>query len=205
MVEATSTQLGYLITRLQAGDPTARNEVVAQSCERMQRLARRLLRDFPRLQRWEDAEDVVQNAAIRLLRSLQAVTPNSVAGYFTLAAREIRRELIDLTRHHFGPEGHGAGYASVAAAGESETPAPALAPPQSTLDPARLATWTEFHRRVEALPLEEREVFDLLWYHELAQEEAASALEVSLATLKRRWMAARLRLQEVLQELPPSD
>src|SRR5262245_10687090 len=114
MVGSTTTQLGNLITRMQAGDELARKELVALSCERLRRLTRRLLRDFSRLQRWEQEDDVAQNAAMRLLRSLEVVTPQSVAGYFTLAAREIRRELIDLSRHHYGPEGAGAGHASIA-------------------------------------------------------------------------------------------
>lgn len=199
MTGSSTTQLGNLISRLQAGDEAARRELVGQSCERLRRLTRRLLRDFPRLQRWEHEDDVLQNAAIRLLRSLEAVTPNSVPGFLTLAAREIRRELIDLSRHYYGPQGQGAAHGSVAA---TDTEAPELTPPQSTLDPERLAGWTEFHRRVEELPPEEREAFDLLWYHELTQEEAAAVLGISLATIKRRWMAARLRLQEFLEHLP---
>ena len=198
-MEGSTTFLSPLIVRLQTGDETARQELVAQSCDRLRRLTRRLLRDFPRVQRWEHEEDVSQNAAIRLLRSLQAVTPESVAGYFTLAAREIRRELIDLSRHYYGPEGLGAAHGSIAGC---ETDVPELSPPHSTLDPQKLATWTEFHRRVEGLPSEEREVFDLLWYHELSQEEAAEALAISVATIKRRWMAARLRMQDYLQSLP---
>ncbi|MFO0844469.1 MAG: hypothetical protein U0797_19080 [Gemmataceae bacterium] len=42
-------------------------------------------------------------------------------------------------------------------------------------DPQRLAGWSEFHAAIEKLPAEEREVFDLLWYHELPQAEAAGA------------------------------
>ena len=55
--------------------------------------------------------------------------------------------------------------------------------------PLRLAAWTELHEQVEALPPEEREAFDLLYYQDLPQAEAAQVLGVSLATLKRRWLA----------------
>ena len=44
----------------------------------------------------------------------------------------------------------------------------------TTHDPDRLAAWTDFHREVEALPAEEREVFDLLFYQGLSQAEAAA-------------------------------
>jgi len=56
---------------------------------------------------------------------------------------------------------------------------------------------------VEALPDDEKEVFDLLWYQELTQAEAAALLNVSERTIKRRWASARLRLHEILGgELP---
>ena len=54
-------------------------------------------------------------------------------------------------------------------------------------DPANLAAWAEFHAQVEHLPEEQREVFDLLWYQELSQAEAATLLGVSERTVKRRW------------------
>lgn len=38
----------------------------------------------------------------------------------------------------------------------------------------------------------------LLWYEGLSQPEAAAALGVSLATVKRRWQAARLALYDLL-------
>src|SRR5262249_22104976 len=70
-------------------------------------------------------------------------------------------------------------------------------------EPSRLAAWSEFHEQIGALPDEEREVFDLLWYQGLSQAEAAELLEVSGRTVKRRRQAARLKLHEALQgEVP---
>jgi DNA-directed RNA polymerase specialized sigma24 family protein len=46
--------------------------------------------------------------------------------------------------------------------------------------------------------VEEREAFDLLFYQGLTQAEAATVLEVSERTIKRRWQAARLRLVQTL-------
>jgi RNA polymerase sigma-70 factor (ECF subfamily) len=79
----------------------------------------------------------------------------------------------------------------------------AFEPGESTHDPSKLVLWGEFHRAVEALPDEEREAVDLLWYQELSQEEAAETLGVDKSTVKRRWRAARLKLAKALQhELP---
>jgi RNA polymerase sigma factor (sigma-70 family) len=63
--------------------------------------------------------------------------------------------------------------------------------------PARM---TELHRQIDGLPAEEREVFDLLWYQELPQAEAAALLGVSVPTIKRRWLSARRRLHKLLGE-----
>jgi RNA polymerase sigma-70 factor (ECF subfamily) len=43
-------------------------------------------------------------------------------------------------------------------------------------------------------------VVQLLWYEGLRQPEAAVVLGISLATLKRRWQVARLRLGELLED-----
>ena len=57
--------------------------------------------------------------------------------------------------------------------------------------------------QVAALPEEEREVFDLLWYQGLPQAEAADLLHVNVRTIKRRWLSARMKLQDALQgEMP---
>jgi DNA-directed RNA polymerase specialized sigma24 family protein len=58
----------------------------------------------------------------------------------------------------------------------------------------------KFHAAVEALPEDQRDVVSLLWYEELSQPEAADVLCISLATLKRRWQAARLALFDHLKD-----
>jgi RNA polymerase sigma-70 factor (ECF subfamily) len=113
----------------------------------------------------------------------------------------MRRELIDLARHYGGPEGPGAHHSTQArrnGAGNVGSNPPAYEPSDVTHDPERLAAWTEFHRQVEALDDEDREVFDLLWYQGLTQAEAATLLGVSERTISRRWLAARLSLHRAL-------
>ena len=95
-----------------------------------------------------------------------------------------------------------ASAASAASGGDSR---PEPDPSGSTYQPERLAAWGEFHDRVEALPEHELEVFDLLWYQGLTQAEAAGVLAVSVATIERRWLAARLLLQESLRDKQPDE
>jgi RNA polymerase sigma-70 factor (ECF subfamily) len=203
MAEASSTQLQELIDRLNAGDPSARRDLINHSYERLRRLTRKMLQDYARLRRWEDTDDVFQNAAVRLFLALRAVTVPSVQEFFGLAAAQIRRVLIDLARHYHGPAGPAIRRAAVVIDESSGNAMPGCDPCDSTFDPGRLALWTEFHKQVEALPAREREVFGLLWYHGMTQPEAATVLNVSEATLKRWWLSARLTLQERLRgEMP---
>ncbi len=65
-------------------------------------------------------------------------------------------------------------------------------------EPENIEAWAKFHEVVEALPEPEREVVNLLWYEEMSQPEAAEVLGISLATVKRRWQSARIRLSESL-------
>jgi RNA polymerase sigma-70 factor (ECF subfamily) len=197
MNDTSNADLLALIERLGSGDQSARDGLIEHTCERLRRLTRGMLRQFPALRRWEQTDDVLQNALLRLLRALQVCPPESAAHFLHLAARQIRRELLDLARHYQGPLGPGANHESMATPeGSPDEPAAA------THDPGALAVWREFHERVEALPDEERAVFDLLWYQGLTQPEAAALLGVSVPTVKRRWMAARLRLQDFVSEEP---
>jgi RNA polymerase sigma-70 factor (ECF subfamily) len=199
-----TVQVQGWLDRLQAGDESARKELLNCACERLTRLTRKMLKGYPRLKRWEQTDDVLQNAAVRLYRALGQVRPASAADFFRLAALNIRRELLDLAKHYYGPQGQGAKHASVARAqgDESGTPA-AYEPPAPGGGPDRLAAWTEFHAQIDRLPDEERETFDLLWYQGLSQAEAAALLNVSERTIKRRWQSARLKLHEALHgELP---
>jgi RNA polymerase sigma-70 factor (ECF subfamily) len=201
MADTPSSRLQRMLARANAGDAAARAQLIEHTRDRLLRLARKLLHDFPRVHRWEDTDDVLQNALMRLLRALEAVTPETVADYFRLATQQLRRELIDLARHYYGPEGSGAHHSSLGSdGGSSDAPGPvATKADSSSNQPDRLAAWAEFHERVAALPEPERAVFELLWYHGLTQAEAAEVLRISVPTVKRRWLAARLGVQDALR------
>jgi RNA polymerase sigma factor (sigma-70 family) len=199
-----SEQLQTWIDQMQAGEPTARDQLLGHACERLRRLTRKMLKGFARVKHWELTDDVLQNALLRLWTALGQVTPRSTRDFYRLAALQIRRELIDLTRQYYGPQGMGAHQAGNVECDRS-TNAPRANAADLTLEPSRLATWTEFHQRVDTLPEDEREVFDLLWYQGLTQPEAAALLTISEATLRRRWLAARRRLHQALKgDLPGS-
>jgi RNA polymerase sigma factor (sigma-70 family) len=198
MADANSitVQIQVCLDRLRGGDMAAGDELLHCACERLRGLARKMLKGYPNVRRWEQTDDVLQNAALRLHRTLRQMPIETPRDFFRLAALNIRRELLDLAKHHYGPLGQAAHHATQpdrpSAGGE------AAAPADPSGDPRRLAAWGEFHRQIDALPDEEREVFDLLWYQGLSQAEAAELLNVSDRTVKRRWQAARLKLHEAL-------
>jgi RNA polymerase sigma factor (sigma-70 family) len=189
------------IDRLGTGDKVARGALLGCAGHRLTLLARRMLRGFPGVSRWEETDDVVQNALIRLDRALRTVAPTTAAGFFRLATVQIRRELLDLARHYSGPEGLGTHYRDrpnpidSGDAGED--------PSDSADDPCELAAWTEFHRQAAALPEDDRAVFDLLWYQGLTHAEAAGVLGFSERTIGRRWLSARSRLSDILGDDVP--
>src|SRR5262249_14267085 len=144
---------------------------------------------------------VFQSAVLRLLRALETVRPDSIKALFNLAATQMRRELIDLARHYYGPEGLGANYESVVP-GLPDSSAP---PEPSDGAPGReeLEKWCRFHEAVERLPVEEREVVGLIYYHGWEQAKVAELFKVSDRTVRRWWDSAMKHLRGVLAEAGP--
>src|SRR5262249_32858685 len=112
MSDSASVQLQRCLDRLRQGDAAARNDLLSSACDRLQGLTRKMLNDARGVRRWEQTDDVLQNALLRLSRALEAVTPATARDFYRLAAAQIRRELIDLARHYYGPQGAGAHHAS---------------------------------------------------------------------------------------------
>jgi RNA polymerase sigma-70 factor (ECF subfamily) len=198
-VSDSGASLQLWLDRLRAGDPAARNELIRHSRGRLRLLTRQMLRHFPGVRQWEETSDVLQNVLLRLDRALQAVDVPSPRDFLRLANAQIRRELIDLSRHHFGPEGLGANLVPPGRGRPGDTPEPE----DSSADPDRLMRWHDLHCHIAGLDDEDRELFELLYYQGLKQAEAAGLLGLPLTTFKRRWRSARLRLMTRLGgELP---
>ena len=194
-----TTELQDLVGRIQAGDREAANDLIRRSAERLEALARKMLKDFPAVRRWEQTGDVLQNALTRLLRTLRDVRPDSVAGFFRLAAQAMRRELLDLARHYAGP-------LSPAANHESLPDGPAGSPINGIMasDELRnLERWAAFHEAVERLPDEDRGMIELGFYEGLGKDEIARVLGVDERTVRRWWNRATRRLADQLGDEVP--
>ncbi|MBX9679112.1 MAG: sigma-70 family RNA polymerase sigma factor [Gemmataceae bacterium] len=190
----SDTQLQNLIDQALKGDATAHDSLLAHACDRLLRLTHKMFHSYPALRRWEQTDDVFQNSMIRLHRALADVRVESVRHFFNLAAVQVRRELLDLAKRHFGPEGVGTNHHTDGQPADDE----GGALHDSAVEPNDLSGWAEFHAQVEKLPADELEVVNLLYHEGLTQEEAARVLGISFRTLKRRWQSAKLRLYEEL-------
>ncbi len=187
-----------LLNRLAAGDGQAREMLISHSMERLRRLARKMLRDRPAVHRWDGTDDVLQNALLRLNRALQAVSPESPQRFIGLAATQIRRELIDLHRHHYGPLGDGAHHVSDPGKIDSQgNISPMHEESDSQMSPAEQVA---LHESIDSLPSDLKDVFEMTFYAGMTQEEIAETLGFSSKTIKRRWRDARLLLQKILSQ-----
>jgi RNA polymerase sigma factor (sigma-70 family) len=199
MAISSTAELQAWIDRLNAGDQTARDELIRHACARLRLLVGKMMQKYDRLQRWVDIDDILQSAIVRLLRAMGSTPVNSVQDFFSLAALQIRRELIDLCRHYFGPHGVGANHESARVDGSPQGDwRPLVEPAGTDENQQELAFWKDFHLLIERLPAGERCVFDLVWYHGMTQTEASMILGLSEAKVKRLWVAARDQLKTSL-------
>src|SRR6516165_9039939 len=160
MSEDGSVELQALLDRLRGGDREARRLLLERACERLRRLAGRMLHgSFPELARRHELDSVVHETWMRLLQALDKAEPATVADFFGLAAHKFRQVLLDMAqgeRRRSQREGLG-----LSAADNQGSDASAA---NTTYDPARLALWTDFHEKVAMLSEQERAVFEMHYY-----------------------------------------
>lgn len=203
--DTSAPEIAACLQRLAAGDLVARDRIIEICSGRLRLLARRMLARFPKVRRWDDTDDVFQNAAMRLHRALGETLPETPRAIMALAATQLHRELIDLARRHGGPMSFAANHATSVpkgpAASEPGSDPPvgveAAAAPDESLD-----RWTQFHDAIAALPGELREVFHLVWYLGADQQSIAQLLDCSERTVKSRWREAREAVRTALEGKP---
>lgn len=188
----------YWLQRHRLGDGEARQELLEVSMRRLRLLAKKILGDIPAVRRAEETDDLLQNSVLRLWKYLCESRPETPADYFRLAACMIRRELIDLSRRHFGHrQAVFGGEPGIECASGFEAVS-AVEARADSMDPVQLSQWTEFHEYIERLPEEDRSLFDLLWYQGLTMGETSELLSIPLRTLGRKWKLVRLQLYREL-------
>jgi RNA polymerase sigma-70 factor (ECF subfamily) len=165
---------------------------------RVDTTGRRLLHGrYARLEPLAQTDDVVQQLYVKILQNQDRFWVNAhgepvrtLAEFFGHTSAWMRDVLCDLLRKAYGRDDNRP--AVLPLGGDPSDTAPRYEPSSDTADGARVQRWTEFHEAVARLPDDLRAVFDLLWYQEMAQAEAAALLGIAVPTVKLRWMKARL-------------
>lgn len=190
-------ELQALAARLRQGDEAARDELIRRAQGRLERLARRILGSFPSVRRHTETLELLNACLLRMLRALQTVHFASTRDFYSLAAVQMRRELLDLarqvSRRREAPQ-------RALDAGDSAAQFDTVDP--STASTERLELWGRFHEEVAALPTEQREVVGLAFYHGWTHAQIAELLGVDERTVRRYWAAAILQLSQKLGQFP---
>jgi RNA polymerase sigma-70 factor (ECF subfamily) len=208
--DSTAVLRGQL-ERALTGDADARRRLLELTRDRLVRHARYLLHGrYARLEPFAQTDDVVQQLYVKILQNQARFWVNArgepvrtLAEFFGHTAAWMRDVLCDLLRKEYGRDDNRP--AVLPLDGGPSDAGPRHEPSGSTFDGEKLRRWTEFHEAVARLPDDLRAVFDLLWYQELPQAEAAALLGVAVPTVKLRWMKARLQVQQVLAGSPFDD
>lgn len=194
-----TTELHGWLDRMKAGDERAVNTMLKRVTSRLDRLAHKMLHQFPKVSRWADKDDVLQNASLRLIRALRDVRPDSMRAFYALASTQVRRELLDMTKALYGPLGDATHHVSI---DPNNADAQRMMEPANPDDERELERWCCLHEEVENLPVEEREVFGLIFYHGWKQDEVAKLFDVNVRTVQRWWTSALKRLKDLLSDWP---
>ncbi|MFK8111060.1 MAG: RNA polymerase sigma factor [Rubripirellula sp.] len=163
--------LENLIAELNAGDGSVRGDLLSLACQQLTEMTARIHRDFG-LTAQDTSTDLLEQASLRLYQSLHDLPIKDVRHFYQVAALAIRKELIQLC---------------------DDSP-----PTESKLSPAAIQQWAHFHETVDGLPDQQREVFELVWYHDLTRDEVAELMSVPISDIRRLWRSARLSLHDGL-------
>jgi RNA polymerase sigma factor (sigma-70 family) len=194
-----STGIDKLIERLRNKESKAREELIAYTLERLQKLTRRMFRKYPGLKTLEETDDIVQKLVIRLHRMLNELVPENTAAFFRLASQNIRWVLYDLAKSS-ASKYRPLNSSDLASNDPKNDHRQAVAPEG---EPSSLIEWADFYGKINQLPEENRQIFDLLWFQGLSQIEAAKALNMPTRTFTRKWTETKLLIRVLMHNQGP--
>lgn len=200
MTSTDTSMLHRWVERIHQKDKLAENELHDYFYRRLYALSQAMLRTFPEVIRWARASDILQDVYIkRLLPYLRKNRPNSSQQFFSIVAKHMRWELLDLVEKFRGPNSfEGRHESDPGLRNESDQVAMAYDHVSAQAE-KEVTQWLILHEAVEQLPERQRVVVDLLIYHGVSKEEAGELLGVSSRQIRRDWSAACNNLREALE------
>lgn len=187
MAQAQQHDVTGLLQSLSRGDPTAFDRVFPLVYGELRRVAHAQLQ-HERADHTLDSVALVNEAYLRLVRS--PVECQNRAHFFAVAARAMRTILIDYARSRLTAK-RGGGLPTISL--ETDT---ALVDDDKA---EHLIMLDDALHRLEAINREASQTVECRYFAGLSLEEAAEALDLSVATVRRRWSFAKAWLRRELE------
>lgn len=191
----SSGDVTRLIRRWRAGDGNAQNQLFEAVYDDLRRLAASYMRD-ERAGHTLPPTGLVHEAFLRMQREDSAVgTAENRGHFFGVAARAMRRILVEHARHHAAQRRP-----------SSRDAVPLEGIEIAVEDPQRILEILEVDDALEELrAIHERQaqVVELRYFAGLEESEVAEVLGVSRATVTRDWRMARLMLKRRFTPIAP--
>ncbi len=189
---------GEITGRLARGDVDAAKELTGRFYERLSRIASTIYhRSYPSLQGRHDLESVLGEAWVRLLKAIEKTHPRTVDDVYRLAVRHVRFAFVDVIKKQRREDARRANAPQFSDRSGVEN----FDPASSTLDPARLALWTEFQNKLASLPDDEREVFLLHGMGNYTQAEIAATRGLPPYKVSRLWLSGSGKLADSIEAI----
>jgi RNA polymerase sigma factor (TIGR02999 family) len=183
---SSKTTVAQLVESARRGDEQALSALMPLVYEELRRLAASYMRR-ERPGQTLQATALVHDAYIRLMQDSKLSWQNR-SHFFGIAARSMRQILVERARARRAAKRGGSRIRVTLDAGLLATEGPAI--DFEALDEALT--------RLEALDVELAQVVEVRFFGGLSIDEAAEALDVSPATVKRRWTVAKAWLAREL-------
>jgi RNA polymerase sigma factor (sigma-70 family) len=192
------THFGRLLDRIRAGDPAARDQLIADAYERVHELAHLILKGRPpETRRGVETDDVVIESLEKFRRKLcegLGHVPDNSSELFAYVAQIVRRVVIDHVRKRAGREF------------QTQFPAAELAPdhPDHRAGPLGVDVLERLalHEAVARLPERERRLLDWRYVWGMNDDEIAREEDCNPRTVRRRIRETLMSLRATLD--PPN-
>jgi RNA polymerase sigma factor (sigma-70 family) len=185
---------------LAAGDPTAKEIILAVAYARLVHRASQMLSGCRAIRGTYDTGDVAHEAYISLHRSLDAIHPENPRRFLGLVSLHIRRTLIDLYRRCRGPESYEANRATGVYRGEDGALRHHVDDAVAADAGADQSAWERLHDAVATLDADDQELFNFRWILGLTHAQIAAQLGVSEKTIWRAWLRIKDELRRKAED-----
>lgn len=193
-------ELADCLQRLAAGDASALDQLISQACKRMEDMAHRMLRRFPKVRRWVETKDVVQDASLALWKRLKKTPPPAdPRQYVGLCAIEVHHRLLDLARKFSGPQSFASKHQTNHGAGVDGQRLTIEA--QGVIDTwtEELQIWRLILETLERQPSRVAQAFRLVHFLGVKRRQAAEQLGVDRKTVDRDLALAQEAIDTAVQ------